>query len=183
MHCESEGSIPSNSTNTMNSKIIKLVVSLGYKIDKSGFVISPKTNKQIGYIRHNKMYRYFSAGGTGNRTYPVPFHRLQAYQKYGEAIFEPGICVRHLNGDSLDNSWDNIVIGTHQDNMLDKCPIIRQESALSAARSQRKLSWEEVAKLKKERDSGDSLKILSKRYGLAMSTVSYIINNKTYNIE
>ena len=38
--------------------------------------------------------------------------------KYGEEAFEAD-CVRHLNDNSLDNSWDNIVIGTHMDNHLD----------------------------------------------------------------
>ncbi|QNI20428.1 HNH endonuclease [Bacillus phage 1_ICo-2020] len=49
---------------------------------------------------------------------PIPAHRLIAYIKYGEVAFEAE-CVRHLNDNSLDNSWDNIALGTHMDNHLD----------------------------------------------------------------
>lgn len=41
-------------------------------------------------------------------------HRLQAYQKFGDKIYEDGIVVRYLNGDRYDNSYDNIGIGTYQ---------------------------------------------------------------------
>ena len=47
------------------------------------------------------------------------FHRLLAYQKYGDDLFKEGIEVRHLDGNPLNNSVDNITIGTHSDNMMD----------------------------------------------------------------
>jgi hypothetical protein len=56
--------------------------------------------------------------GNGYETFPVQTHRFVAYTKYGEATFEAD-CVRHLNDNSLDNSWDNITLGTHYDNHLD----------------------------------------------------------------
>ena len=49
----------------------------------------------------------------------IPVHRLQAYQKFKEKALEPGIVVRHLDGNHLNNSYDNIEIGTQQQNMLD----------------------------------------------------------------
>lgn len=51
--------------------------------------------------------------------YPMKIHRLVAYIKYGNAALRKGIDTRHLNGDKLDNSWDNIAIGTRSDNMQD----------------------------------------------------------------
>ncbi|WP_430794437.1 HNH endonuclease [Bacillus thuringiensis] len=48
----------------------------------------------------------------------MPTHRIIAYLKYGETAFEAE-CVRHLNDNSLDNSWDNIEIGSLYDNHLD----------------------------------------------------------------
>ena len=64
----------------------------------------------------------------------VRIHKLQAYKKFGKKIFEKGIVVRHLNGNSLDNSWDNIEIGTMYDNNLDKCPELRKSVATIASR-------------------------------------------------
>ncbi len=48
------------------------------------------------------------------------FHRIQAYLKFGNKLFEKGIVVRHLNNDKLDNSYSNISIGTNLDNYHDK---------------------------------------------------------------
>ena len=52
-------------------------------------------------------------------TYHCKAHRLQAYIKYRELMYKKGIMVRHLNGNRLDNSWDNIAIGTAYDNAQD----------------------------------------------------------------
>lgn len=61
-------------------------------------------------------------------------HRLQAYQKFGDKIFENKIVVRHLNGNYLDNSWDNILIGTFSDNKMDIPKENRIKSATTASR-------------------------------------------------
>jgi hypothetical protein len=49
----------------------------------------------------------------------IAIHRLQAFQKYGDLLYEEGTVVRHLNGDPGSNAWDNIAIGTMSDNMFD----------------------------------------------------------------
>lgn len=60
-------------------------------------------------------------------------HRLQAFQKYGENLFDSGMEVRHLDGNKENNSYDNIVIGTHSENMRDIPEAIRYSKALYAA--------------------------------------------------
>lgn len=47
-------------------------------------------------------------------------HRLQAYQKFKDKIYEDNIVVRHLNGNSLDNTFNNIGIGSPSDNAFDR---------------------------------------------------------------
>jgi HNH endonuclease len=42
---------------------------------------------------------------------------LVAYQKFGMAMFEPGIEVRHKNNVRTNNRHENI-LGTHHDNMI-----------------------------------------------------------------
>ena len=71
-------------------------------------------------------------------------HRLQAYQKYGDKIYEDGVEVRHNNGESLDNSWCNILIGSHSDNMMDIPKQIRIKKALHATSFIRKYDKKEV---------------------------------------
>lgn len=46
-------------------------------------------------------------------------HRVVALKKFGAQIFENKIVVRHINGNKLDNSPDNIMIGSQNDNIKD----------------------------------------------------------------
>lgn len=69
-----------------------------------------------GYISNE--YRQISFIYENHRYY-CPIHRLQAYIKYRELLYQKDIMVRHLNGNKLDNSWDNIAIGTAYDNAQD----------------------------------------------------------------
>ena len=69
-----------------------------------------------GYVSNE--YRQISFIYERHRYY-CPVHRLQAYIKYRELLYQKDIMVRHLNGNKLDNSWDNIAIGTAYDNAQD----------------------------------------------------------------
>lgn len=110
--------------NQETMEINKLVVasSQGYRVDKDGSVIFPGKQKKL---TNTNGYLLFSINSS-KKALRIYLHRLQAYQKYGDSIFEDGIEVRHLNGNSLDNSYDNISIGTHTDNMRDKSPYVRK---------------------------------------------------------
>ena len=92
----------------------------GYYVDKEGNVWF--NGKQRKLIPHNtgkkKPYYQFAIRLTNGKVKNVKVHKLQAYQKFGDKMFEDGIVVRHLNDNSLDNSWDNIEIGTDSDNMM-----------------------------------------------------------------
>lgn len=114
----------------------------GYRVDKSGNTINPKGNIVKGCVvgKSKWKYRRFGIGSREKNRHPlvIHVHRLQAFQKFGLAMFEEGIVVRHLNGDSLDNSFKNISIGTHSDNMQDIPKHIRLKKALHATSFVRK---------------------------------------------
>ena len=59
-------------------------------------------------------------------------HRLVGYYKFGEKIFDKNFEIRHLNSNSKDNSFDNIGIGSHSENMLDVDKATRVERAKHA---------------------------------------------------
>lgn len=91
----------------------------GYRVTDDGTFTTPHS-ETVKLAKDKGGYLVFSGiylKGRGKA--PIKVHRLAAYQKFGEAIFEPGIVVRHLNGNPQDNSVDNIAIGTHLDNRLD----------------------------------------------------------------
>lgn len=125
----------------VNDRIIS-AVSKGYTIDKQGVV---RYNDTIRVLNNNKGYLEFSIRCDGEkRPQNVPVHRFQAYHKFGDKIFEPEIVVRHIDGVSTNNAYDNIEIGTHQQNMLDIPVEQRIAHAKHAAATQIKYDAEAV---------------------------------------
>lgn len=86
----------------------------------------------------------------------VMWHRLQAYQKYGEKLFEDGIVVRHFNSIKTDCSWSNIIIGTEKENAMDKPKDDRLSYSLNAVKHIRKYNATEVREFHKQ--NGNSAK-------------------------
>lgn len=80
----------------------------------------------------------------GEKTYKVYWHRLQAFQKYGEELFKKGVVVRHKNSIRTDCSVDNILIGTMADNNMDKPMEDRLKYAINATSYVRKHNASEV---------------------------------------
>lgn len=130
---------------TEKEKLLKCYEK-GYRIDKKG-TICYKNNSRKGSIQYCNKIPYLKISiRIGNKTCNVPVHRLQAYQKYGDKLFENGIEVRHLNGNSLDNSYGNIIIGTHSENMFDKSKEVRVKQANIATSHIKKYNHEEIYK-------------------------------------
>ena len=104
------------------NRVTKLAFKKGYRVSECGLIVkglrcdSLKLGTQD---KNGKLYKSFNIGidGMSTRCY---VHKLQAYQKFGEDVFDIGIVVRHMNDESLDNSNKNIEIGTHMDNTMDR---------------------------------------------------------------
>lgn len=116
----------------------------GYRIDKEGKIWYKNKNVK-GFILHKSKIPYltFSVKIEGT-PYNILAHRLQAYQKYKEEMFKEGLEVRHLNSNSLDNSYNNIAIGTHSENMFDKPKEVRLKQANIATSYMKKHNHEEI---------------------------------------
>ena len=164
------------------NETLLLAYKKGYYVDFNGNLFNPSENNLKGWITNKGNagckfgYYLFSIGKGLN----FAIARLQAYQKFGDKMFEPGIEVRHINNNSLDNSWDNIQIGTHQQNMLDNPKEDRLKYALNAAKKKRKLTPDRLAELRTDRRDGFSYRELAEKYNIVKSTVSFIVNGKTY---
>lgn len=103
----------------------------GYRIDDNGSIVNPNLSIISG-SKSNFGYYYFSIK-VADRRVKIMAHRLMAYQKYGNNIFEKGIVVRHLDGNSSNNSNENIAIGTYSDNRMDMPIQDRLKQSLLAA--------------------------------------------------
>lgn len=78
----------------------------GYRVSADGTILSP-AGRNLSGVTGNRGYVWIKYG-TGVRCLA---HRLQAYQKFGDRIYEPGTVVRHIDGDRGNNSASNIDAG------------------------------------------------------------------------
>ena len=104
------------------------------------------------------------------------FHRLCAYQKYRERAFEAE-CVRHLNGDSLDNRPCNIELGTHKENSLDIPKRTRVKLAKNASSYMDKYE-NMVSDIKKYHNEVKSYKKTMEKFGITSKGALWYILNK-----
>ena len=102
----------------------------GYRVTQDGDAIGLR-GKRVGFNRQG--YYIFKIRDHKNNNRNVKVHRLIAYSKYGDKIYKDGICVRHLDGNPLNNKWSNIEIGSYQDNSLDMDKEVRIKKAIHAS--------------------------------------------------
>lgn len=162
--------------------IIKAAFKEGYYLS-GGELHKPDGTPVKQYMGTNGYYKVSLGGRTSslpdfNRS-AIPFHKLVAYKKFGNKLFKAD-CVRHLDGNCLNNDPDNLDLGTTLQNIMDRSPEDRQKHAQKAANAQKKLTKDQIASLLKDREGGMKYKDLCAKYGIAKSTVSYIVNGKTY---
>jgi|APGre2960657404_1045060.scaffolds.fasta_scaffold153020_2 hypothetical protein len=151
---------------------------------KKGYRV--KDNVVYGIIKKQPLKLSCSQSGylffnikLGSRTLKVFLHRLVAYEKYQDKLFEPGILVRHLNGNSKDNSFENISIGTQTENMLDRSPEERLNHAIKASSFKRKFTNEKVSQIKLDHANGLGYKALMEKYCItSKGTLHYILTRE-----
>ena len=141
----------------------------GYTISKHGIV----RNRMGTVIRGSKTtagYLKFSIRLKNVTSYPISFHRFQAYQKFGDKLFEKGIMVRHLNSIKTDNSWENIAIGTNSDNQLDIPKAVRRNRVHNPKHDHKAIL--------EDRKQGLTYKEIMEKHNISsLGTLSYIVNS------
>lgn len=141
----------------------------GYRVTDDGRVISPRGKERKLSVKPNEGYPRFRHIKNGS---PVMVHRLQAFQKFGYAMFAQGIEVRHLDGNSSNNRAENIAIGTKSDNAMDKPADVRLKAALAATRCWQKHSHSDVVAYLND---GHSYKAAMAKFGIkSKGTLSFI---------
>ncbi len=163
---------------SISNKALLLAIEKGYRVDKHGDVYSKHGRKRV--LRTNKSgYLFFSIRIGNNKSHQVPVHRLQALQKYGSGMFKHD-CVRRLNGNKGDNSWENIAIGSIMDNWMDIPANIRIKITSEA---NQKYSIDTVKEIRKRHKNGEKMKSLMADYGItSKGTFSFILNKRVVNI-
>lgn len=149
--------------------------SEGYRINNDGEITNPKGKVLKGYIwekQPNLFYDTFNFRGT-----KVQVHHLIAFQKYGIEWLFGELLVRHKNDNSLDNSIDNIVLGTKYDNSMDMTPEKRKKSTEKANIALRLFSDDQIRII---RSSDKTYKQLSEEFNCSAVTIRFIKTKRTY---
>lgn len=152
----------------------------GYTVTKEGILLNRNGKQVRGKIKSKKQDYYSFDIRVGprkeNKKVHCMIHRLQAYQKYGDSVYEDNIVVRHLNGDRYDNSYDNILIGTHKDNKND---IPKELISINCGHISRKYSKDTVENIRKDYKEGLSYSNIMSKYNISSKgTLHYIIHKE-----
>lgn len=153
---------------------VLVAVERGYRVSKEGVCYNNKGNS-VGYDCKRSGYSFLKLK-IDKKPINVRIHRIQAYQKYGDKLFEQGIVVRHKDRDGFNNSWDNILIGTASENRMDVPKGIRKRSAMIATSFVRKYDRNVVkefySKTKSYKKTMEKFNISSK------GTLHFILNGR-----
>ncbi|QXN71553.1 HNH endonuclease [Rhodobacter phage RcIroh] len=170
-------------------EIIRRSAAAGYHVCRETGIIVGKSGSPMkgavaknGYVYVTLTIEGLTRPGKGTA---VTQHQMVAFAKYGEAAFEDGIEIRHLDGDRTNNRPSNLLLGTRKDNMLDMAPDARSARNLGKPSARRKLTDAQAEKVRDRYLGGISrgeCKELADRFGVCASTISYIGNRRTYNV-
>lgn len=121
------------------NQLVKETFEEGYDINREGDLIRKDGSIKNLFRLAKNGYLFVSLRLPTDERGQVSIHKLQAYKKFGEKMFEKGIVVRHLDGNRLNNSFDNIEIGTFSQNQLDRDKDELKIHALKAARAKQNM--------------------------------------------
>lgn len=164
-------------------KVEKVAHAHGYRVLEDGTFIGPR-GKVLKTEVNEKGYLYVAVKlkACGKRKLKV--HRLQAYQKFGDALYAEGIMCRHLNGNCKDNRLENIAIGTASDNMMDmprEERVAKSRKAIAARKDTYPL--EVIRGVRKDLAEGMKPKAICEKRGIKCCSTIYYIKNHTYGLE
>jgi hypothetical protein len=108
------------------------------------------------------------------------FKKIQIHRLVAEAFIENNEnkkCINHINGIKNDNRVDNLEWCTHSENEKHSFGVLGK---ISNGIIKRKIPLDEIEKIKILYNSGMTQKKIAILYNVNQSTISYLVNNKTY---
>ena len=157
---------------------IRKAYQRGYRVRSDGALLNPQGVVVKGFCAGSRYLR-FTYREAGQR-YNVAVHRLAAYQRLGEAVFESGTNVRHRDDSPLNNQRRNLRLGTCQDNRLDVPAVERREAASVGGRVSRVLSKAQVRQTWTRIRQGWTYRTVAAELGVSVMVVQNILAGSTY---
>lgn len=151
-----------------NDNIIQHILTCGmYDVKKDGRVFS--SGVEIGYT-DDRGYRRITFGDK-----KIQVHRL-VWAAHGDKKLAPNLVINHKNGNKEDNRIENLELVTVSENNLHRFRVLKHPAVCG----HRKINKEIAQEIRELRKSGWKYPELCKKFKLCKSTISYIINNKTW---
>lgn len=124
--------------------------------------VTPKGGKSYASIRYKGKH--------------LSLHRIM-YAKFVGPL-ESDLVINHKDGNGMNNHPDNLELDTQSHNNKDRFRI----GGLAVA-GHRKITRELADQIRADQATGMTNRQLREKYGLAKSTISYVVNNRTWNKE
>ena len=120
-----------------HSEKIRFAVLKGVRFDFDSQEIITHTGKRVKpKIYGSQRYPSYTIAVKQKQRISFAIHKFAAYILYGEEALKHGVVVRHLDGNVLNISKENIKLGSPKDNEHDKPASIRSWVASMARRAQ-----------------------------------------------
>lgn len=153
---------------------------LGYGVDNDGTCLRPDKSLQTVHVDSRGYYRF--SLHLGAKSFPVHIHRLAALQRFGEeALFAPGVQVRHLDNDRLNNSAANLALGSQRQNSADNPRNVNKRRCDASADKCRAFTDAEAIEVVQRVNSGEPQKSVAQSFGVSKTTISAICRGARYS--
>lgn len=147
----------------------------GYRFS-NGNIISPLgKNRVLSYNVQGYLCFSFKMDGQTNK---IPVHRLSAYQKFGDIMFSAD-CIRHLDGNKLNNNPDNLELGSHSENRMDMAKDERIRLSVNASSYMSKYKEKDVKEIREYHDKTKSYKKTMEKFGISSKGTLFFILNQS----
>ncbi|WP_427110909.1 hypothetical protein [Lysinibacillus xylanilyticus] len=161
---------------TQIERAIKIAYERGYRVSDCGVIYGIRgkplsVKKGTSNIYPAFTLNKFEQSITG--TYKIPIHRFAAYCFYKDDALVKGVVIRHIDGNVLNFSKQNIAIGTQSENHFDIPEEIRVMRAT-------RLTVSDILEIRKSRSLGERVSIIADKYSVTPKTVYKIIKKETF---
>ena len=133
--------------------------------------------KGYKYRKPGLQYGYCSVTFVFNKT---EFKKFQVHRLVALAFIpniENKLCVNHINGIKTDNRVENLEWCTHSENEKHSFDVLGK---ITNGIVRRKIPLQDIQLIKNLYISGLSMRKIAKQYNVNQSTISLLINDKTY---
>lgn len=123
-----------SSKENKRNRLLLAVKEKGFEVSPDGNLITPDGRPRK--ITNYNNYPSFNFRFEGSN-FHIHMHRLAAYCKYGDVIFEKNILVRHLNNKKDDCRFSNLKIGTPAHNWEDNSQATKEKMLANLKRKRK----------------------------------------------